>query len=193
MDDKEDMYHAHTQAHKREVVNMDTNTETIDITEYRSTAYPDIRSSNRADVEAIEFIDANPVVIEIVTGDKSKAFGVDSCVYIGWAQKNNSAGAILTKVKTLMRILSGGFYGEREGTIWNWRAHFTFDHYNDKGFKGGFFQAHDRFPRGCLSLDYTPETLPEVVKWFYGWSCNSDTQRITIDNKEIPAKLWKGV
>lgn len=170
---------------------MDTTTHTLKINTYRSSAYPEIESREDRDVEAIEFIDANPVVIEIVTGDKSKAFGADSCVYIGWAQKNNSVTAVLEKVKTFMRIIAGEFYGEREGTIWNWRAHFTFDHYNDKGFEGGFFQQHDRHPRSCLSLDYTPETMPEVVKRFSDWCDNAfTTERMTIDGKEIPAELW---
>ena len=171
---------------------METKTETIEIKEYRSSAHPEIRSSDRADVEAIEFIDNNPVVIDIVTGDKSKAFGAGSSVYIGWAQHNNSAGAILTKVKTLMRYLSGEFIGAHEGTIWNWRAHFTLDHYNDEGFTGGFFQQHDKHPRSCLSLDYTPETLPEVVERFSEWCDNVfTTERITIDGEEVPAELWK--
>jgi hypothetical protein len=172
---------------------MDTKKETVEITEYRSSAYPNICSCSERDVEAIEFIDKSPVVFEIVTGDKSKAFGADSCVYIGWAQKNNRTPAIINRIKTFMRILSGEFAGEQKGTIWNWRAQFTLDHYNDKGFKGGFFQAHDRYPRGCLSLDYTPKTLQEVIKWFYGWSCNSETQRITIDGEDVPDELWREV
>ena len=172
---------------------METNTKTIEITEYRSSAYPAYHSSDKADAAAIEFIDNNPVVMEIVTGDKSKAFGAGSCVYIGWAQHNNSVAAVLTKVKTLMRILSGVNAGEREGTIWNWRAHFTLDHYSDEGFTSGFFQQHDRFPRGCLSLDYTSAALPEVVKRFSDWCDNAfNTQKITIDGEEIPAELWKG-
>lgn len=157
----------------------------------QSSKHPEIYSQDEHDIKAIEFIDANPTVYEIVTGDKSKAFGADSSVYIGWAQKNNSVGAILERVRTFMRILSGEFIGEREGTIWNWRARFTLDHYSDKGFKGGFFQCHDRYPRGCMSLDYTPEALPEVVKRFYDWAGNSETQKITIDGKEIPAELWR--
>ena len=187
------MYKAHTQAHKQEVVNMETKTETVEITEYRSSAYPKIRSNYDQDAAAIEFIDNNPVVIDIVNGEQSAAFGAGSCVYIGWMQGNLSTSAVLGRVKTMMRILSGDTAGEYVGSIWNWRAHFTLDHYEDKGFKGGFFQAHDRFPRGCLSLDYTPATLPEVIRWFYGWSCNSDTQKITIDGKEVPAELWKGI
>ena len=172
---------------------METTKKTIEQITYQSSAYPEIQSTSTRDAEAIEFIDKNPIVIDIITGDKSKAFGAESSVYIGWAQGNNSVSAILTKVHTIMRVVSGEFIGSYKGTIWNWRANFTIDHYNDKGFKGGFFQAHDRFPRGCMSLDYTPDTLPEVVEWFYGWSGNKDTQKITIDGKEIPEKLWKRV
>jgi len=191
MEDKEDMYHVHTQAHT-EVDTMETNTETVEITEYRSTKYPAYRSNDARNIEAIEFIDANPIVIDIVTMDKSKAFGAESCVYIGWAQRNNSVGAVLEKVKTLMRNLSGEFAGAYVGTIWNTRAHFTLEHYTDEGFTGGFFQAHDRsFARGCMTMDYTPETLPAVVKCFYDWSGNSETQKITVDGEEVPAELWR--
>jgi len=189
MEDKAYVYHAH----KTEVVNMDTKTEIIEITEYRSTAHPEICSSSQRDTAAIELIDKNPVVYEIVTGERSKAFGVESCVYIGWAQRNNGAGAILEKVKTFMRILAGENAGEREGTIWNWRAHFTLDHYNDKGFTGGFFQCHDEYPRGCLTLDYTPDTLPEVINRFFDWTGNRTTQRITIAGKAVKDELWRGV
>lgn len=90
-----------------------------------------------------------------------------------------------------MRNISGEFAGATEGTIWNWKARFTLEHYKDEGFTGGFFQAHDRFARGCMSLDYTPETLPEVVKRFYDWSGNSDTRKITVDGEEIPEELWR--
>ena len=172
---------------------MNTTKKTIELVTYQSSAHPEIQSMDSRDAEAIEFIDKNPIVVDIVTGDKSAAFGADSSVYIGWAQKNNSVKAILEKVRTFTRIVSGEFIGAYKGSIWNWRAHFTLDHYNDKGFKGGFFQAHDRFPRGCMSLDYTPDTLPEVVEWFYGWAGNIDTQKITIDGREIPEKLWKRV
>jgi len=185
--------YTYTYKYYMEVVNMETTSRTVEVKTYQSSEYPDIYSQDEHDIKVIEFIDTHPVIVDIVKNDISKAFGAGSSVYIGWAQENNSMSAILEKVRTFMRVVSGEFIGEREGTIWNWRAHFTLDHYNDKGFKGGFFQCHDRYPRGCMSLDYTPETLPEVVKWFYSWAGNTDTQKITIDGKEIPTELWRGV
>jgi hypothetical protein len=55
-------------------------------------------------------------------------------------------------------------------SIFPWRARFTLDHYRDKGFRGGFFQQWDAsFPRSCLTLDYTKDTLEEVIDRFCGW------------------------
>ena len=61
------------------------------------------------------------------------------------------------------------------------------EHFRERGFTGGFFQQHDaRYPRHCLSLDYTPETLEEVIDHFAQW-CGSDyrTARVTVDGEVV--------
>ena len=124
---------------------MKITEEKITIKTCASEEHPEIFSSDPRDREIIEWLDENPVAFKIVTGTRSKAFGMSSCVYIGWSQRNNSVGAIIEKLKTLKREISGqGCFPEGPpmmgGTIFQYRAKFTFEHYEDKGFTGGFFQ-----------------------------------------------------
>ena len=159
---------------------MKTETIQIQKTIYRSEKFLEIWSESSRDKETIEFLDEHPVIMDIVTKTKSKAFGRKSCVYIGWAQKNNSPEAILAKVHTFIQEL------EKSG-IFGWKARFTLNHYKNKGFKGGFFQQWDeQFPRGCLSLDFTPESLAEAIEEFRAW-CGDIyyTKRITVDDLEV--------
>jgi tRNA/tmRNA/rRNA uracil-C5-methylase (TrmA/RlmC/RlmD family) len=76
-------------------------------------------------------------------------------------------------------------YHDRD-SIFVWRAKFTLEHYQDKKFTGGFFQQHDaKYPRSCLTLDYTPETFNEVLDRFCAWMDRAyDTDYVTI-NKMI--------
>jgi len=133
--------------------------------------------------KAIEWADANPVVWKIVTGTRSKAFGRNSCEYIGWAQGNKSPEAILERVRHFRTCL----VGVNSVRIWGWRARFTLEHYRDKGFKGGFFQQWDEnYPRACMMLDYTPETFEEVTDQFENWmDKNYRTAGITLDGKTV--------
>lgn len=39
------------------------------------------------------------LIREIVTNNRSKAFGKKSCFYIGWTQNNNSENAINSRIK----------------------------------------------------------------------------------------------
>jgi hypothetical protein len=162
--------------------------EIIKRTKYTSDTHPEITSTNDRDAEVIRYLDNNPVVYEIVTKTRSKVFGKNSCDYIGWAQGNNSIPAILERIRHFKSRI------DNNNGIFDWRARFTLEHYRDKGFTGGLFQQWDaKYPRDCMTLDYTPETLEEVVKMFVAWmSSFYDTQRITIDGKEIKRELWEG-
>ena len=160
---------------------MKITEEHITRTWYKSELYPEIESSDERDREIIEWLDRNPVAFEIVTKTRSKAFGRKSCVYIGWAQNNDSTPAIIEKLRTL----KGESEGKRfslPGTIFHYRAKFALEHYKDKGFTGGFFQQWDEnYPRGCLTLDYTPELFDEVLTEFEKWISNSyNTKKITV-------------
>ena len=163
---------------KKEIV---TTTKTF----YTSDHMPDIRTSSKATKEVIEWADANPFVWHIVTHNKSKAFGRDSCFYIGWAQKSMAPEAILERIIAFYDEIHARDY--RNSQIWSWRARFTFSHYEDKGFTGGFFQQWDgKYPRNCLTLDYTPETLESVIDKFVEWAGSLDqTRRITIDSRTV--------
>lgn len=155
--------------------------EQVTFNRFVSEIYPNIDTTDSSYSEVIDWADKNPHVYKIVTGTKSKAFGKSSCVYIGWAQNNNSAGAILERLSTFKQEL------EHANSIFQYRADFTFNRYLDKGFKGGFFQQWDeRYPRNCLTLDYTPELLEQVIDRFYQWTDNYfNTVEITIDKKTV--------
>jgi len=172
---------------------MKTNTITETQIEYESELYPELTGIGARAKTAIEFADAYLVAMDIVTGERSKAFGINSCVYSGWSQKNGARSAVIERLARFADEVTGRQAGSMPGTIFNFKARFTLEHFNDEGFTGGFFQCHDRFPRGCMTLDYTPGMLPEVIRRFYDWAGNSDTQRITIDGEDVPTELWKAV
>jgi tRNA/tmRNA/rRNA uracil-C5-methylase (TrmA/RlmC/RlmD family) len=77
-------------------------------------------------------------------------------------------------------------YHDRD-SIFVWRAKFTLEHYQDKKFTGGFFQQHDaKYPRSCLTLDYTPETFSEVLDRFCAWMDRAyDTDHVTINKMTV--------
>lgn len=159
------------------------NTTTL----YRSEQRPDVYTDEREFADAIAWADANPHVWKIVTGTKSKAFGRGSCVYIGWAQKSMAPEAILERAHHFHQLVTGREPHLGPSHIMVWRAQFTFKHFKDAGFTGGFFQQHDgAHPRHCLSLDYTPDTLAEVIDRFLAW-CGRDyqTARVTVDGTVV--------
>jgi hypothetical protein len=181
------------------LMNPQQNRRSIMQTEEHTTTYRTFRSDVRADIvttdprlaQVIAWADENPVVWDIVTKTRSKAFGVGSCVYIGWAQRSTAPEAVLERLWHVKELVDGGDswmrIREGEGSIFVWRARFTLEHYRDKGFRGGFFQQHDaNYPRSCLTLDYTPETLEEVLDRFCAWMASSyDTRRITVDGETV--------
>lgn len=161
---------------ERQVVNRTTY--------YQSEVRPEIETRNCDMALAIAWADEHPTVWKVVRGTKSKAFGRKSCVYIGWAQNTNAPEAVLERVHHLHSIFRAAPHTHAHD-IFLWRAAFTLDHYEERGFKGGFFQQWDKkYPRGCLSLDYTPETLPEVLEQFKAW-VDGETVRITIDGETV--------
>ena len=170
---------------------MKTQEQTIVQRTFRSDVRPEIATTNPELADVIAWADDHPVAWEIVTKTRSKAFGIGSCVYIGWAQRSNAPEAVLERLRHFKELVDGGgcCMRNREGddSIFVWRARFTLEHYRDKGFRGGFFQQHDaRYPRSCLTLDYSPETLEEVLDKFCAWMDRCyDTTRITVDGKTV--------
>ena len=67
----------------------------------------------------------------------------------------------------------------------------------DKGFTGGFFQRFDgRYDRDCMTLDYTPETLAQVVRNFMQWAGttpgSSPMDTIKLDREPLPETVLSG-
>lgn len=166
---------------------MKTETLHNTTTLYRSDRRPDVATEEHALAEAIAWADQHPHAWDIVTHKRSKAFGLGSCEYIGWAQRSMAPEAILERVAHLHRLVTGREAHLSPEHIMCWRARFTFEHYRDRGFTGGFFQQHDeRHARLCLTLDYTPETLRQVIDCFVLWCGNlHHTARITVDRKTV--------
>ena len=154
---------------------------------YESEVLPDISTTDPAFAPIIAWADEHPVVWKIVTGRKSKAFGVGSCVYIGWAQRSTAAEAVLERARHMHELVECQQPYYTRDSIFVWRAKFTIEHYQDKGFTGGFFQQHDeKYPRSCLTLDYTPETMEEVLDRFCQWmDHHNDTHRITLNKVTV--------
>jgi len=144
--------------------------QTIEKRVFVSEVHPEIYTELPRLSEAIAWADANPVAWEIVTktrGKRSHRFGPSSYFYIGWAQKSMAPEAILERLNAFYQA----YLGNRNYGIFQWSAKFTFEHFRDKGFTGGFFQVFDgKYYRECMTLDYTPDTLPEVVEQFRKWA-----------------------
>ena len=83
---------------------MKTSTEIITNTVYQSECFPEIRTINASLTRIIVWADEHPVVLRIVTERRSKAFGIGSSVYIGWAQKSKEPDAILERVRHMFQL-----------------------------------------------------------------------------------------
>jgi hypothetical protein len=159
------------------------NTSTL----YRSDVRPDIVTEEVTLAKVITWADDNPQVWQIVTDTKSKAFGLGSSVYIGWAQRSMAPEAILERTRHFHDLVLGIEPHLSPSHFFVWRAQFTYENFLKKGFTGGFFQQHDeKHPRLCVTLDYTPETLEEVIDRFLYW-CGRDypTHHVTVNKKTV--------
>jgi hypothetical protein len=166
---------------------MKTVTETTTNIIYQSECLPDAHTINPMFARTIAWADDHPIVWRIVTGRKSKAFGLGSCVYIGWAQRSMQSDALLERARHFHELVSGKSPYHASDSIFVWRAKFTLEHYQDKKFTGGFFQQHDaKYPRSCLTLDYTPPTMQEVLDSFCAWMDRAyDTDHVTINKMTV--------
>jgi hypothetical protein len=156
-------------------------------TVFKSDVCPEVSTEHPHLGQVIQWADEHPAVWDIVSKKRSKAFGLGSCVYIGWAQNSTAPDAILERLRQFKDLLEGYSAYDEDDSIFTWRAQFTFKHYMDKDFRGGLFQQYDaHYPRSCLSMDYTPDTLELVLDKFCEWMDHTyDTRRITIDGKTV--------
>jgi len=77
------------------------------ITQWRSEQRPDIVTDTPDLAEVIEWVDSVPHTWHIVSHQKSKAFGVDSCTYIGWAQRGLAPDALVERLRHLHEHATG--------------------------------------------------------------------------------------
>jgi hypothetical protein len=166
---------------------MQTQVLQRNTTVWRSEQRPEVVTSESNLAKVIAWADENPHVWDIVTHVRSKAFGRGSCDYIGWAQRSMAPEAVLERARHFHGLVTGSDPHLGPSHIMAWRARFTFRRYRDSGFTGGFFQQHDAtYPRLCLTMDYTPETLDEVVGRFLRWCGDMfPTARVTVDGVTV--------
>lgn len=163
---------------------MRSEKKVVRTTLYISDVMPEVSTESAELAEVLAWADATPTAWKIVTSSRSAPFGKRSSTYMGWAQGSDSPSAVLERLATFRRELelpNDDFFG--------WKARFTLDHFGDKGFQGGLFQQFDgAYDRGCSYLDYTPETLEEVIDRFLAW-CDAgfkfSTASVKIDKRIV--------
>ena len=169
-------------------MHLDEHTQTTTV--WTSDVRPELHTTDATLADVITWADAHPCAWDVVTHAKSKAFGLGSCEYIGWAQRGMAPEAILERASHLYGLATGRDAFQSPASIFAWKARFTLEHYREPGFTGGLFRQHDgQFHRLCMTLDYTPETLGCVVSRFIDW-CGHDyrTEYVTL-NSEIVRRL----
>lgn len=135
-----------------------------------SESKPELTTENERLEKVIKWLDKHPVAYEIVTGTKSKGWGKGSTHYsVGGGGRLMSTETVLWCINTFMEYALGKDVYSKDkkfpADICNWSARFTLDHYNDKGFRGGKFDCVG-FYNSYTLLDYTPDTLDEVIERF---------------------------
>jgi hypothetical protein len=150
-----------------------TETETLQRVWYISSIDHTIRTLDKGRGDVIEQADEIPAVYDVVRGTRSKAWGKHSHHYLGCG-RGDSPDNVLYRAGTLLHYAKLGRASELHGIpaydMFGWSARFSIEHIRTKGLRGGLFQQFDgKYDRGCINLDYTPETLDEVITRFIGW------------------------
>lgn len=170
---------------------MKTITKTHTTTWYRSEVRPEIETEDPYLSRAIEWADDHPITYEIVRTRKSRVYGMYSDEHVGWSRGVASTNEVIERISTVMRHMQ-----QPEDSFMRWRANFVLEHYGQRGYTGGFFQQHaiyidgEEYPRHCMTLDYTPELLEQVIDRFIEWTDEwpnvySGTTRITLNSKNV--------
>jgi hypothetical protein len=134
---------------------------------------------------AVRWADRNPVAWEIVTTDTSKALGLGAPEYDGRERLSTDSEAVLARVVRLHGLVLEA--RQRRNSLYAWRATFAMEHFHDPGFTGGLFaQCAGRKERFHLLLDYTPQTLVEVITRFAAWTYHgSPVTHITLNGATV--------
>lgn len=167
---------------------MKNNQETIEKKMYQSEELPNLQTTDPRIGAVIKWADKHPQVWHLLVSRRSKAFGANSSVYIGWAQRNESPEALLERARRFHSLVTRAERNSAHNVpILAWAAKFTFEHFYDEDFASGFFQQHDAmYPRSCLALDYTEETREAVLDKFCQWMDRQfQTVEVTLDGNIV--------
>lgn len=191
---------------------MQSTLETRKVMVYTSEVCPRIDTESEELSKVIAWADEHPVAYDVVNSTKSKAFGLGSCVYLGWAQRGDGNDVVLERLRVFREHVEGlrrrpsdskfRTGEESRPILQELSACFTLIHFDDKGFTSGFFRQHavwaengETYPRDCLQLDYTPDTLEGILDLFQRWMdpFYGRTTHITVDGvtKRIFPELKK--
>jgi hypothetical protein len=147
---------------------------------------PFIAAWTQEEIRAVRWADKNPVAWQIVTTDCSKALGLGSTEYPESIRHSDDSTAIRDRVVRLHELIQDA---RRWGctSLFAWRATFAMTHFLDPGFTSGLFQQFSgRTERVGLFMDYTPETLNEVIDQFAAWRHHGwPVTRVTLDGQTV--------
>ena len=134
---------------------------------------------------AVRWADRNPVAWEIVTTTRSRALGLGSPEYPERVRSSADSEAVLARVVQLHELVLEA--KKRPNSLYAYRAAFAVAHLHDPGFTGGLFaQCAGRKERFHLLLDYTPQTLVEVITRFAAWTYHgSPVTHITLNGATV--------
>jgi hypothetical protein len=129
-------------------------------TVYISEVMPQVRTGRPREGAVLNAADRQPVLYRIVTSRRSRAWGIRG----HYAERGvTDAAAVLGRLSTLLDATG-------RTDILGESARFTTEHYDAAGFTGGEFTLHGKHPLCTLVLDYTPQTVNEVIESFLRWA-----------------------
>ena len=134
---------------------------------------------------AVRWADRNPVAWEIVTTERSRAVGLGAPEYDERERLSTDSEAVLARVIRLHGLVLEA--RQRRNSLYAWRATFAMEHFHDPGFTGGLFaQQIHRKEHFHLLLDYTPQTLVEVIMRFAAWTYHgSPVTHVTLNGGTV--------
>lgn len=169
---------------------MLSSVRTVEIRRWVSEVRPEIETETEAYADVIAWGDAHPRAWNVILGTRSHAYGRNSNHYIGY-HRGPSANAALARLSDFKERIENP-----SDDLFSWSARFTLEHHGRRGFTSGFFREHcvhtdgREYPRHCATLDYTPETIEQVIDRFLAWcdgaGCRYEGRtRVTVDGRDV--------
>lgn len=143
---------------------------------YASDICKRVRTQNPRMQQIIGPCDRMPVLWQIVTQPRSAAWGILSLHYNSHTRTSDS---ILHRASILLDSFD-------RSDILGYSARFTVHYYAKPELRGGLFALCDeRHTVASITLDYTPETLDEVVEQFFRFTDALPGATVTLNDKII--------